>query len=191
MFCKCSRNDFTVLGVAFLNPQDHAKAAIARSHRTKSGFIGLNVNARWPVSRVLSRRRSGMDGHSSGTPVAGRLAQPTRTTARKPAWSPDFSRDPPSLLGFAPGGVCPAAPVARGAVRSYRTLSSLPASGRSRRGRFAFCGTFPRLAPAGGYPAPCFRGARTFLPRPGLHPGKGGHPAIWRVVARRLRAGRQ
>jgi len=31
--------------------------------------------------------------------------------------------------------------------------------------RFAFCGTFPRVAPAGCYPAPYFRGARTFLPR--------------------------
>ena len=31
-------------------------------------------------------------------------------------------------------------------------------------GRFAFCGTFPGVAPAGRYPAPCFRGARTFLP---------------------------
>ena len=35
-------------------------------------------------------------------------------------------------------------------------------SGRKRR--FAFCGTFPRVASAGSYPAPCFRGARTFLP---------------------------
>ena len=32
--------------------------------------------------------------------------------------------------------------------------------------RFAFCGTFPGLAPAGRYPAPRFRGARTFLPPP-------------------------
>src|SRR3954447_22450065 len=32
------------------------------------------------------------------------------------------------------------------------------------RRRFAFCGTFPGVAPAGCYPAPCFRGARTFLP---------------------------
>lgn len=32
----------------------------------------------------------------------------------------------PSLFGFAPGGVYHAAPVARGAVRSYRTLSPLP-----------------------------------------------------------------
>ena len=29
--------------------------------------------------------------------------------------------------------------------------------------RFAFCGTFPRVTPAGRYPPPCHRGARTFL----------------------------
>jgi hypothetical protein len=33
----------------------------------------------------------------------------------------------------------------------------------SRSWRFVFCGTFPGVAPAGRYPAPCFRGARTFL----------------------------
>ena len=32
----------------------------------------------------------------------------------------------PSLFGLAPGGVCPAACVAAGAVRSYRTVSPLP-----------------------------------------------------------------
>jgi hypothetical protein len=35
----------------------------------------------------------------------------------------------------------------------------------AKRKRFAFCGTFPGVAPAGRYPAPCFRGARTFLHR--------------------------
>jgi hypothetical protein len=34
----------------------------------------------------------------------------------------------PSLFGLAPGGVCRAACVAAGAVRSYRTVSPLPAS---------------------------------------------------------------
>ena len=29
-----------------------------------------------------------------------------------------------------------------------------------------FCGTFPGVAPAGRYPAPCLRGARTFLSPP-------------------------
>jgi len=46
----------------------------------------------------------------------------------------------PSLFGLAPGGVCPAACVAAGAVRSYRTVSPLPlpafvrASGRAAGG---------------------------------------------------------
>ena len=33
----------------------------------------------------------------------------------------------------------------------------------SHCGRFAFCGTFPGVTPAGRYPAPYFHGARTFL----------------------------
>ena len=80
-----------------------------------------------PISRVLygvlpaGRTR---DGHSSGTPVARRLKQPTR------AADPDTDlgdRSPaPPLFGFAPGGVCRAVSVAGNAVRSYRTLSPLP-----------------------------------------------------------------
>lgn len=71
----------------------------------------------------------------------------------------------PSLFGLAPGGVCRAGFVAGAAVRSYRTLSL----SRLRRflgrspARPAFCCTFPGVAPAGHYPAPPFRGARTFL----------------------------
>ncbi len=67
------------------------------------------------------------DGHSSATPVARRLEQPTRT-----AGSGHRSRGSlaaslaPSLFGLAPGGVCRAACVAASAVRSYRTVSPLP-----------------------------------------------------------------
>ena len=68
------------------------------------------------------------------------------------------------LFGLAPGGVCLAAFVAKDAVRSYRTLSPLPLSDSAAdQRRFAFCGTFPEVALAGRYPAPCFHGARTFL----------------------------
>src|SRR5690242_14362334 len=35
--------------------------------------------------------------------------------------------------------------------------------GRTEARWIAFCGTFPGVAPAGHYPAPSFRGARTFL----------------------------
>ena len=74
---------------------------------------------------ATSVARGAGDGHSSGTPVTGRLARPTRATGSKrslawlaPAVSP--------LLGLAPGGVYRAAAVAGSAVRSYRTLSPLP-----------------------------------------------------------------
>ncbi len=70
----------------------------------------------------------------------------------------------PSLFGLAPGGACHAGFVAEPAVRSYRTISPLP--GLKGRWRFVFCGAFPGVTPAGHYPAPCFRGARTFLQRP-------------------------
>ena len=81
----------------------------------------------------------------------------------------------PSLLGLAPGGVCPAAAVAGGAVRSYRTISPLPPGKPGLA--VCFCGTFPKVALAGRYPAPYFRGARTFLsPRT-----ESGHPAVWQL----------
>jgi len=85
---------------------------------------------------------------------------------RRRGGAPGISRCLPLLLGLAPGGVFPAAAVTGGAVRSYRTLSPLP-SARPRpeaARRYSFCGTFPGVAPAGRYPAPCLRGARTFLP---------------------------
>ncbi len=71
------------------------------------------------------------DDHSSATLVTKRLMQPTRTVAWKRAWS---FRPVPSLFGFAPGGVYHAAPVASGAVRSYRTLSPLPRSPKAQGG---------------------------------------------------------
>ena len=123
--------------------------------------------ARQPVSRVLCPAACAAgDGHSSRTSVAGRLARPTRTTG--PETGLPAAAGASSLLGLAPGGVYRAVPVAGDAVRPYRTLSPSPAGCALRRGpggQTALCGTFPGVAPAGHYPAPCFRGARTFLPR--------------------------
>ncbi len=52
----------------------------------------------------------------------------------------------------------------RGALLPHPfTLTSLV---KRKARRFAFCGTFPGVTSAGRYPAPCFRGARTFLPCP-------------------------
>ena len=79
-----------------------------------------------PISRVLygpNAEAPVRGGHSSWANVAVRLTQPTRATDRKqPRGSPLAS----PLFGFAPGGVCRAAPVARRAVGSYPTLSPLP-----------------------------------------------------------------
>ena len=49
-----------------------------------------------------------------------------------------------SLFGLAPSGVYPAIFVTKDAVRSYRTISPLPASWR-----YIFCGTFPGVTPGG------------------------------------------
>ncbi len=82
-------------------------------------------------------REPSRDGHSSATPVAWRLEQPTRTT--RPGHGSRAlllaSNEPaPSLFGLAPGGVCRAAGVAAGAVRSYRTVSPLPRPKAKNRG---------------------------------------------------------
>jgi len=52
------------------------------------------------------------DGHFSSPPVARRVERPTRESVTGRA-------DPAPLLGLAPGGVYPAGPVTRAAVRSY------------------------------------------------------------------------
>src|SRR5262245_43484243 len=129
--------------------------------------------ARRPVSRVLSL--AGMAIH---------LGRPL----------PDASRDLPGRRRENPLGDCSpcrpylvllpvgfAVPLPLPGARCALTAPFHPCrAGGSRERpawRFAFCGTFPGVAPAGRYPAPCFRGARTFLPRPS--PVGSGHPAVW------------
>ena len=124
------------------------------------------------MAGTLSSRR---DGHSSGTPVAGRLKQPTRAT--RPRKGPRALLEPrmPLLFGFAPGGACHAADVAACAVRSYRTLSPLP-----RSWALAATGGLLSVALSLGFPPPdVIRrririGARTFL-----RFRSGGRPADW------------
>ena len=60
-----------------------------------------------------------MGDHSSRRRIAPPLQQPTRATSRNLAHMPP-------LFGLAPGGVYHAAAVTGCAVRSYRTLSTLP-----------------------------------------------------------------
>ena len=118
-----------------------------------------------PVSRVLSRRRPKA---RHGWPFIWDRGRP-RPHAVHPGSVPETAPGPgcdpgPSLplSDLAPGGACRAAPVAGGAVGSYPTVSPLPAP-LPRPRRTVLCGAFPGVSPAGRYPAPFLRGARTFL----------------------------
>ena len=130
--------------------------------------LGKRWVARRPVSRVLFPRLSEGDDHSSRTTVTGRLVQPTRTAARKPAYLSFLRRAVPIWSCSRWGLPCRRCCRRRGALLPHPfTLTNLR---QSVGGRFSLCGTVPRVAPAGCYPAPCFRGARTFLSPKGERP---------------------
>jgi hypothetical protein len=134
----------------------------------KPGFVGHAALA-----------RDARDGHSSATPVTRRLMQPTRTAGS--GHRSRSLRPAPSLFGLAPGGVCHAACVAAGAVRSYRTLSPLPSHPLAGVGwRSALCGTFPEACPpqAGGSPPDVIRHRMSM--EPGL-----SSPATFRCLPER------
>ena len=114
-----------------------------------------------------------MDDHSSTRRVAAAFKLPTR--AARPKLARRCRLQP--LFGIAPGGACRAAAVAGGAVVSCTTVSPLPVARRS-----VLCGAFPRVAPAGRYPAPLLCGVRTFLTGGPARPS--GHPRHWQLDAR-------
>ncbi len=77
------------------------------------------------ISRFLYSDRSRSGSHSTRTGITAGLVQPTRdSTARRRPWTRRVTAGP--LFGLAPRGVYPATSIARGAVRSYRTISPLP-----------------------------------------------------------------
>ena len=158
----------------------------------REGRVASAGGARRSVSRVLSRPGGPPKGRIAGAGMAIHLGRPSpnascdrpeRRRERPARWRRRCRRRLPLLLGLAPGGVFPATAVTGGAVRSYRTISPLPPmpshDGTAWARRYVFCGTFPGVAPAGRYPAPCLRGARTFLsPQEVLAPAESGHPTV-------------
>ncbi len=152
-----------------------------------------NRTARRPVSRVLSApvplKGSAWDGHSSGTRLATRLSRPTRAAGRD---IPGL-RLPP-LFGLAPGGVYPAAAVTGSAVRSYRTVSPLPAAGARLAVGSGAGGLFSVALSLGSPPPDVIRHRRPV--EPGLSSNTAscisGRPAVWHrgcSSARRPRLG--
>ena len=135
-----------------------------------------------------------MDDHSSGTSVAGRLARPTRTAAAETPpgrTGPEGPAGRPPLCGLAPGGVClpPPLPAARCALTAPFHPCRRP---RLHERAPAVCSLwhFPWGRPRRALPGTVFPWSPDFPP-PGPEGSRSGHPAVWRLLARRLRASRQ
>ncbi len=125
------------------------------------------------------------DGHSSGTPVAGRLKQPTRATrpTDQAPLRPKAQRIAPIRSCSRRGLPCRRRCRQRGALLPHPFTLAVCVRLSACIRRFAFCGAFPRVTPAGRYPAPDPHGARTFL-----RFVSGGRPADWRKGDRRAAA---
>ena len=98
-------------------------------HAVPSACFGSEDSARWPVSRVLSPRTS-RGGRPFIWDTRYRVPHATDPGDRRENTPCKITRTQfylPPLLGLAPGGVYRAVTVAGHAVRSYRTLSPLPA----------------------------------------------------------------
>ncbi len=136
--------------------------------------------ARRSVSRVLSRPKAGMAIHLGRSLPNASRDRPERRRGRPARRRRRCRCRLPLLLGLAPGGVCPAAAVAGGAVRSYRTISPLPPSDSlfaSRRARRCVS-----VALSLGSPPPGVTRHRASV-EPGLSSpsanAESGHPTVW------------
>ena len=110
-----------------------------------------------PLGRVLPRASCDQPGAKRDAPSPCDAAVPIRSCSR---W----------------GLPCRPRCRRRGALLPPRFALARGVPYGALRGRFVFCGTFPEVAPAGGYPAPYSRGARTFpLPLARQRPS-----AVWR-----------
>ena len=115
----------------------------APAHRKESAVSRVLSWATIPLGCASPRSSSDLPGSPCGPHVAA-------------------FRPPASLFGLAPGGVCRAVGVAASAVRSYRTISPLPAPlARRLGGIFLLHFPWTRVPQALPGTVPC--GARTFL----------------------------
>lgn len=156
-----------------ISSKSRAAAALRQANRLRITTLNGrripagNARASWSEKRICQlackpgsvrlRLSPERGSHSSGTGLAPGLLQPTRMTGPETGWSACALRVIPIRFCSRWGLPCRPCRHARGGLLPHPF--TLTFQGR----RFAFCGTFPGVAPAGRYPAPCFRGARTFL----------------------------
>ena len=142
------------------------------------------------MARGVTRER---DGHSSRTPVARRVKQPTRMTGPD---GPDakirrLARQRHSYSVLLPVGF--AVPPPSLEARCALTAPFHPCLGQNatQPRRSLLCGTVPETPPrgrsAGCYPAPFVHGARTFLPTPPF--GIGAERPSGRLTGKGMGAG--
>ena len=108
-------------------------------HGTILGMLGLTIHRATTISRRATfnneKRQTACKrvlSHPCGRWMAIRLGRPlpdaSRDLPERRCGNPSAAQSRrPFLFGLAPGGVYPATPVTERAVRSYRTLSPLPA----------------------------------------------------------------
>ena len=109
-----------------------------QSWRSARGATSVRKKRQTACKPGSVRHLTKRDDHSSGTHLTMRLTRPTRTAGReRPRDHHRFAAliSQPPLFGLAPGGVYRTTPVARGVVRSCRTVSPLPAGSAGLRRR--------------------------------------------------------
>ena len=132
-----------------------------RLSRFAKGFTReKGENASRPVSRVLSTPFRALDDHSSGTHVAMRFARPTRAAGWK--WTLGLAARAAPIRSCSRWGLpCRARCRPRGALLPHPFALTRPKAGGMLS--VALSLSPAEAKPAGRYPAPLFRGARTFL----------------------------
>jgi hypothetical protein len=119
-----------------------------------------------PLGRALLRASRDQPGRQGGIAPASRSGGTPK-------------RRRPPLFGLAPGGVYPAAPVAGSAVRSYRTVSPLPAGGCPLASAVYFLWHFPWGRPRRPLAGTVIPWSPDFPP-PWARTRGSGRPAVWR-----------
>ena len=113
--------------------------------------MGIDIKGQM-VCKPGSVRSKKRDDHSSRTIFAYGLMQPTRTADLK------TGHHAVPIRSCSGRGLPMPFPLPK-----KRCALTAPFHPYLPRQAVIFCGAFPRIAPAGRYPASCFHGARTFL----------------------------